>query len=59
VVVILSVSRSPSFILARKLKALKVDLRTWNEQVFGNVESKKKSLLEELHVLDGLEEERS
>jgi hypothetical protein len=34
---------SPSFILARKLKALKVDLRVWNEQVFGNVENQKES----------------
>jgi len=48
-----------SFILARKLKALKPDLRTWNEQVFGNVVSQKKSLLEELHVLDSLGEERA
>jgi hypothetical protein len=29
---------SPSFTLARKLKVLKVDLKIWNEEVFGNVE---------------------
>jgi hypothetical protein len=35
-----------NFILARKVKSLKADLRTWNEQVFGNMESKQKSLFE-------------
>jgi hypothetical protein len=35
-------SRFPSFVLARKLKALKVNLRGWNEEVFNNVETKKK-----------------
>jgi hypothetical protein len=35
---------SPSFILASKLKALKVDLKIWNEEVFDNVESHKKFL---------------
>jgi hypothetical protein len=50
---------SPSFILASKLKALKVDLKRWNEEVFGNVERKKKILLEELHVFDIIEEERA
>jgi hypothetical protein len=29
---------SPSFILASKLKALKVNLKAWNEEVFGNIE---------------------
>jgi len=38
---------------------LKVDLKKWNEEIFGNVERKKKLLLEELHVLDVLEEERA
>jgi hypothetical protein len=49
---------SPSFVLAQKLKALKADLKKWNEQVFGNVEFRKKALLEELNALDCLEEER-
>jgi hypothetical protein len=49
---------APSFILAQKLKALKADLKKWNEQVFGNVEFRKKALLEELNALDCLEEER-
>jgi hypothetical protein len=49
---------SPNFVLAQKLKALKVDLKSWNEQVFGNVESLKLARLEELRALDRLEEER-
>jgi hypothetical protein len=48
----------PSFVLAQKLKALKADLKIWNEQVFSNVEFRKKALLEELNSLDCLEEDR-
>jgi hypothetical protein len=44
VVDFLSLSGFLSYILACKLKALKVDLRVWNEEVFGNVERKKKLL---------------
>jgi hypothetical protein len=36
-----------SFVLASKLKALKTDLKKWNEELFGNVERKKQILLEE------------
>jgi len=39
---------SPSFTLTCKLEALKVDLRAWIEQVFGNVENQKMHLLDEL-----------
>jgi hypothetical protein len=42
--------------LVRNLKALKADLKVWNEEVFGNVEFLKRSLMEELGILDGLEE---
>jgi hypothetical protein len=56
---LLSFSRFLSFILTRKLKALKVNIRIWNEQVFGIVETHKRILLDELHVLDGLEEKRA
>jgi hypothetical protein len=49
---------SPSFVLAKKLKALKVDLKSWNEQVFGNVKYLKLARLEELRALDRIEEER-
>lgn len=36
---------SHSFVLAQKLKALKVDLKLWNEQVFRNVDSLQKLTL--------------
>jgi hypothetical protein len=49
---------SLSFIFTQKLKALKVDLKRWNEQEFGHVEFLKKAPLEELSALDRLEEER-
>jgi hypothetical protein len=38
VVDLLPLSRCFNFILARKLTALKVDLKVWNEEVFGHVE---------------------
>jgi hypothetical protein len=38
---------------------LKVDLKRWNEEVFDDVERKKKISLEELHVFDIIEEERA
>jgi hypothetical protein len=44
--------------LGRKLKALKADLRAWNEKVFGNIGTKKQLCLDDLRVLGGLEEER-
>jgi hypothetical protein len=43
----------PSYVLAKKLKALKVDLKKWNEEVFGDVG---KELLEGIKELEGLEE---
>jgi len=49
---------SPGFIFSQKLKALKNDLKRWNEQEFGNVEYRKKMLMEELCALDSLEEQR-
>jgi hypothetical protein len=49
---------SPSFIFSQKLKALKNDLKRWNEQEFGNVEIRKKMHMEELSALDRLEEQR-
>jgi hypothetical protein len=41
-----------------ELKALKSNLKAWNEEDFGNVERKKQLLLVDLQVLEGLEEER-
>ena len=42
----------PSYVLACKLKALKGDLKQWNEHVFGDVAFRKKSLLIELLDID-------
>jgi len=44
--------------LAHKLKALKINLKRWNEEVFGNVEKWKKVLLDELCELEVNVEER-
>ena len=49
---------TPSFILAKKLQALKINLKQWNEEVFGNVLIKKNVLLNELQVLEFMEEHR-
>jgi hypothetical protein len=57
-VAILSVCGDPSNVLARKLKALKDDLRRWNNEVFGHVGKRKKDFLEEIRELDSLEEDR-
>ena len=48
---------TPSFVLAKKIKALKEDIVQWNCQEFGNVERQKKQLLEELKKLDAKEGE--
>ena len=49
---------TPSFILAKKLKALKIDLKKWNEDVFGNVEYKRQQLMIQLNQLDVIVEDR-
>ena len=49
----------PSFVLAHKLKALKLDLKRWNEEVFGNIERNKRVLMEDLQVFDRHEERRA
>ena len=43
----------PSFVLARKLKALMEGMRKWNKRKFGDVGSTKEELLIELQLLDG------
>jgi hypothetical protein len=48
----------PSFVLAKKLKALKADLKKWNEEVFGDLRKKKKELLEGIRELELIEENR-
>ena len=45
-------SGTPSFVLAKKLKALKGDIIQWNRREFGNVGRQKKLLLEALKLLD-------
>ena len=47
---------TPSFILAKKLAALKLDLKKWNETEFGNVTFKKQDLWSKLNGLDAKEE---
>ena len=50
---------TPSFILAKKLAALKLDLKKWNETEFGNVTFKKQEgLWSKLNVLDAKEKTR-
>jgi hypothetical protein len=43
---------TPSFILAKKLKALKGDIINWNKTVFGNVGALIKERVEELKALE-------
>ena len=47
---------SPSIVLAQKLKALKEELKKWNNEEFGDLAFKKKSLLSELLGLDAKDE---
>jgi len=47
----------PSFIFSQKLKALKINLKRWNEHEFGNVEVRKNMLMEDLCALDRLDEQ--
>lgn len=47
---------TPSFILTRKLKDLKLDLKKWNAEVFGNVEHKRTQLMMQLNQFDVLVE---
>ena len=50
---------SPSSILAKKLAALKSDLKKWNESDFGNISVKKQQLWSKLNVLDVKEDSQS
>lgn len=50
---------NPSFIMANKLKALKVDLKKWNETVFGHITIQKNQMWAVLSELEVLEESRS
>ena len=44
----------PSFVLAKKLQALKYDLKRWNKEALGNVTVRKDATLEELNLWDSL-----
>ena len=50
---------SPSFILAKKLAALKSDLKKWNGTDFGNISVKKQQLWCKLNALDVKEDSQS
>jgi hypothetical protein len=45
---------SPSFILAKKLRALKGEIKRWNREAFGNVGARNKAWAEEVEELDRL-----
>ncbi|GFZ14619.1 hypothetical protein Acr_24g0008090 [Actinidia rufa] len=47
-----SVYGSPSYCLARKLRLLKEDLKRWNIEIYGRVETRLANLTEELKVLE-------
>ena len=49
---------TPSYILAKKLKALKLALKKWNYEVFGHVGHKRQQLMSELNRFDVLVEDR-
>ena len=49
---------SPSFQIASKLKALKIDLKKWNKEELGNVEDKMHKLWKDLDALDLIEDRR-
>jgi hypothetical protein len=49
---------SSSFVLAKKLRALKGEIKRWNLEEFGNVEARNKAWTEELKLLDRTKEGR-
>jgi hypothetical protein len=49
---------SPSFILAKKFRAFKGEIKRWNREVFGNMGAHNKAWAEELDLLDKSEEVR-
>jgi hypothetical protein len=52
-----SFQRSLSYVLVHKLKALKSDLKKWNDEVCGNIGNQKKDLLDDIHELDIIAQE--
>jgi hypothetical protein len=49
---------TPSFVLAKKLRALKGEIKRWNMEEFGDVRERHKANCEELKLLDRIEEGR-
>ena len=49
---------SPSFVLAKKMKALKWEIKSWNLEEFGDVREKNKASCEVLKALDRTKEVR-
>ena len=56
---VLNFSRSASFILAKKMKALKPIMRNWNKEVFGKIEVHKALALNCVNFWDKVESCRS
>ncbi|RVW47747.1 Transposon TX1 uncharacterized 149 kDa protein [Vitis vinifera] len=54
----MSVSGRASYKLATKLKAIKQNLKLWNREVFGNLESNKLAALQQVEYWDQVESER-
>ena len=54
----IDVSRSGSYVLMEKRKALKVKLKRWNKEEFGRVEERKKLALKKIAHWDGVETQR-
>ena len=50
---------SSSCVMASKLKVLKLDLKQWNAQEFGNIAYQQQGILHSLHVIETLAETRS
>nr|CAN73960.1 hypothetical protein VITISV_023007 [Vitis vinifera] len=46
---------SPSFVLAKKLQALKIDLKKCDKEVLGNVSARKDAALEQINYWDNVE----
>ncbi|XP_059592566.1 uncharacterized protein LOC132253677 [Vitis vinifera] len=55
----MSVSGRASYKLATKLKGIKQNLKVWNREVFGNLESNKLATLQQVDYWDQVESERS
>lgn len=49
---------SPDFILTQKLKKLKKDITDWNKATFGQLETRKSQILEDLALLETIAESR-